>query len=197
MKPFLANKQTWIITLILITGVVISAYLLEKGQQRLVPPVKQSLLQHRQFFMLNVHSYKTDPKTGKLAMILQAPRVTRGADANHYHIKQPTVTKLTQGQAPTYIRSHYATTSLKFDVIDLIGHVKIDQAASHTHPRNKVRTSHLRYLPNKNVASSDKFVTLWQGMNKISGTGLRADLNHNNLSLLHNVQGEYITDANS
>lgn len=73
----------------------------------------------------------------------------------------------------------------------LENNVRVKQLASKNNPETLLMTEALTVFPKKNLATSDRFVTIEQPGLKINAIGLRGNLDTGSIELLSNTRGKY------
>jgi lipopolysaccharide export system protein LptC len=76
--------------------------------------------------------------------------------------------------------------------IDLMGNVIIWREATKDLPRSEMQTEFLKFFPEKDYVETDQQVTFTYGQHEMSGLGMWADLDTQQVKLLKNVKGKYI-----
>lgn len=89
-------------------------------------------------------------------------------------------------------RSEAAWVSPDADEVHLLRSVVMVGPPSAAGVSNKLETERLLVLPRVEQASTDRRVTVTQGVSILEGTGLRADLKAKRFELLNQVKGRYV-----
>lgn len=114
-----------------------------------------------------------------------------------YFIK-PLLTVFDYPRQPWHLSSDYGTALANFQQINLWQNVLLHQDRGLHNQDNNLKTSKLTISPNKNIATTDQEVTLWQDDNfTTKAQGMIADLQNNQLNLLQHVVTDYKTVANT
>jgi lipopolysaccharide export system protein LptC len=99
---------------------------------------------------------------------------------------------LSTGQPAIHASARSATVSSKGDEVILHDEVEVQREASKKQDGYKLQTQYLRIFPDKNLADSDRAVTIVDAHNIIHATGMELDNNTRTLKLLSQVTSDHV-----
>lgn len=102
---------------------------------------------------------------------------------------KPTLTRYEAGKAPTTIRSNEGRLSPDGADAYFIGDVHVRQPASAQDPEMTLTTTYLHVIPDKDLAQTDKPVTMTRGKSTMTGVGLELNNNLRTARLQSKVRG--------
>ena len=183
------NQRNSFIILILFFATLCSAWLAWHAHQH--RPIKPLQGHYPNMFAKNMIATRIDENGAPLYRIT-SPSVLYYPDNNTIDFMSPHVWIYNTSQKPWEIQAFYARSSNNFEKILLWNNVRFHQTPGKFNSDNNMATDQLIIYPKRKFAETNADVTFWQPGNKISGTGLQADLNENWIRLLHHVRGYYL-----
>ncbi len=142
-----------------------------------------------------VIEYGTDGKPG---LRMQSPRVERREGDESLYLSAPTFQiPATQPGVPDWQgQSLYGWVNKPGTMLKLQGPVSMYRAAFSdargvAHPETHLQTSEVTAWPRQNRMETAEHAQMTQGDRRMSGVGMRADLNDNHLELLDDSHGSF------
>ena len=127
---------------------------------------------------------------GAAQYTLTANRMLHFADDDSTELAAPQVVKLGEGPTVTITAERGSVTR---DGAEAFFHdnVLVVRAASAEREELRVRTDYLHVLADKNIARTDRAVTITEGRSVLSGVGMEFDENARRFALLSQVRGRF------
>lgn len=88
--------------------------------------------------------------------------------------------------------AYHENTLEEMEELDFSGNVVIWREAAPDLPRSEMQTEFLKFFPEKDFVETDQAVTFTYGQHTMSGVGMWANLNTQQVQLLNDVTGKYI-----
>ncbi len=122
---------------------------------------------------------------------LTGTRLTHFPDDNSTELTAPKLVYFDYERAPVTMSADTAQIAEGGDDVYFIGNVRVIRAPYGEHPELGVFTTFLHVIPDREVARTDKAVTMVEGDSKASSVGLEFDNKTRQIKLLSNVQVRY------
>ena len=144
------------------------------------------------YTMENLHLW-TYGMQGKLRFSLSAPRLESRTKKHTVYISKPrfTLPEKVTGHPYWHGYARYGWINQKATIIKLQGSVQMWRDASGHTPRISLNTARLTIFPKQNRVQTTTEVDLKQGSSSMSGTGMRANLDHNQLEFFDDSHGTF------
>ena len=127
---------------------------------------------------------------GVVQYTLAANRMLHFADDDSTELAAPRVAKLGAGPTVT-ITAERGTVTRDGEEAFFHGNVVVVRAATPEREELRMRTEYLHVLPEKNMARTDRAVTITEGRSVLSGVGMEFDENARRFALLSQVRGRF------
>jgi lipopolysaccharide export system protein LptC len=121
---------------------------------------------------------------------LTANRMLHFADDDTTELAAPRVIKLGEGPTVT-ITAERGTVTRDGEEAFFHGNVRVVRSATPEREELRVHTDYLHVLPQKNIARTDRAVTLIEGRSVLSAVGMEFDENARRLTLFSQVRGHF------
>ena len=121
---------------------------------------------------------------------LAANRMLHFGDDDSTELTAPRVVKLGAGPTVT-ITAERGTVTRDGEEAFFHGNVVVIRAATPEREELRVRTEYLHVLPEKNIARTDRAVTITEGRSVLSGVGMEFDESAQRFALLSQVRGRF------
>lgn len=128
--------------------------------------------------------------------IIAAQKMQHFPDDDSTTLDVPRATILSPGQPAIHSVAKRGAISGKGDEVFLYDDVEVLRGASVRRPELRVHTDYLRIVPSKNLITTDRAVSIVEGLNTLHATGLEMDNNTRILKLLSKVRSEYAPKNN-
>ena len=127
---------------------------------------------------------------GAAQYTLTANRMLHYADDDSTELAAPQVVKLGEGPTVT-ITAERGTVTRDGTEAFFHGNVLVVRAATTEREELRVRTEYLHVLAEKNIARTDRAVTITEGRSVLSGVGMEFDENARRFALFSQVRGRF------
>lgn len=137
------------------------------------------------------HAYDID---GRLSFRIHSPSLERRENDRSLFIDKPHFLLPPEKGAPGAPwrgRSDYGWINADNTKLKLMGKVDMYRAADSGVPSAEIHTSDVTAWPNQHRLATDESARLRQGSSRMSGVGLRANLDSKYLELLHDFHGTF------
>jgi len=131
---------------------------------------------------------------GVPSFIMAAKKMLHYPDDDSTTLEEPRITMLSPGQPAIHASAKSATISSKGDEVFLHDDVEVQREASKRQDGFKLQTEYLRIVPDRNLADSDRAVTLVDAHNIVHATGMELDNKTRTLKLLSQVRSDHVPD---
>ncbi|MBI3902497.1 MAG: LPS export ABC transporter periplasmic protein LptC [Nitrosomonadales bacterium] len=148
---------------------------------------------HDPDFIVSKFSAVTLNEQGTPRFIMSAQNMLHYPDNDSTHIEAPLLSSLYPDKASVYTSAREGEISSKGDEIFLRGDVKMVRAASATQSAMSFTTDYLHIVPERDLADTDRTVTLMDAHNSIHATGMRFDSKARTIKLLAQVTSQHET----
>lgn len=143
------------------------------------------------YYLENFHSSKTDT-AGNLRYQLAAVEMKHFPDDESSELVRPRFTQYGVGKPYTQIEGQKGEVSKDGKVVELYQNVKINRPASGGRGAMAVFTEYLKIVPDQELVTTDKAVTITQAPKTIiRGTGMIYNKKNSTLTLLKKVHVHY------
>ena len=132
-------------------------------------------------------------KEGTPYFIMSAARMLHYPDDNSTTLEAPRLTLLAEDSPPLLATAESGSISRKGDELLLQGSVEVLRDSALKQDQLKLRTESLVINPDKDLASSDKSVTITEAQTTVNAVGLELNNKTRTIKLLSNVKGEYVS----
>jgi len=129
---------------------------------------------------------------GVPSFIMAAKKMLHYPDDDSTILEEPRITMLSPGQPAIHASSKSATISSRGDEVFLHDDVEVLLEASKRQGSFNLQTDYLRIVPDRNLADSDRAVTLVGTNNIVHATGMELDNKTRILRLLSQVRSDYV-----
>jgi lipopolysaccharide export system protein LptC len=124
--------------------------------------------------------------------IMAAKKMLHYPDDDSTILEEPRITMLSPGQPAIHASAKSATISSRGDEVFLHDDVEVLLEASKRQGSFNLQTDYLRIVPERNLADSDRAVTLVGTNNIVHATGMELDNKTRILKLLSQVRSDYV-----
>ena len=112
---------------------------------------------------------------GKPRYIVSGDKLTHRPEGDISDVDKPVVQNLSPVQQPMTMNAERGRVDHTNNVVDLMGRVDIERAASPTAKRMTIKTEQLTVFPDEDRMTSSQAVVMTLGDTSISGVGMQAD----------------------
>jgi lipopolysaccharide export system protein LptC len=135
-------------------------------------------------------AYRMNPE-GEVVSKLFAEKTVHYPDDDTTHLTRPRWVSLAQGKAPVTITANEGLVSSDGDNVYFEDDVHVVRDPSGKQSRLTLLTSYLQVIPDKNIAQTDRPVTITDANTVVHAIGLELNGDTRILKLLSNVKGTY------
>ena len=128
---------------------------------------------------------------GKLEYSLSAARMLHYPDDESTYIVAPHLVQRHGGDAPIVIRADRGQISRNGDEASFFGNVVVVREAGRGRSELRVQTEYLQVVPDRDIARTDKPVTITEGRSRLSGVGMEFNNKTRQFALLSQVRGTF------
>ena len=132
---------------------------------------------------------------GVPSFLLVAQQLRHYPDHDSTELNYPHLTMLKDSKPDVHIDAKRGEINSLGNVVIMKDDVNVERAAQGNMVALTVRTQYLRVLPDKNVADTDRAVTIFNNMNTVRAIGMEMDNNAHTLKLLSHVRSEHMPNA--
>lgn len=125
-------------------------------------------------------------------LIMAAKKMEHFPDNDNTSLEMPRFTILSPDKPTIHSIAMRGSISGKGDEVILYENVEVLRSASAQLDELRLHTEYLRIIPDKNLMSTDRAVSIEEGRNTLHATGLEIDNNAHTLKLLSKVRSEYV-----
>lgn len=133
-------------------------------------------------------------ENGKLSFRIRSPSLQRRENDQSLYIDKPRFLLPprtgTEGE-PWHGKSEYGWVSADNTVVKLMGKVDMHRKAFDNVPSAEIHTSDVTAWPRRHQLATERPARMRQGTSRMSGIGLRANLDTKHLELLHDFHGTF------
>lgn len=129
---------------------------------------------------------------GTPRFIMAAKKMQHYPDDDSTTLEMPRLTTLSADRPPIHTTAKRGLVSSKGDEVFLHDDVKVLREASTAQDELTLRTEYLHVIPDKDLANTDRAVTIVDAHNTVHATGLEMDNKARTLKLLSQVRSEHV-----
>lgn len=162
--------------------------------QRLVtppPPKNDGSTRHDPDYIVENFSATRLGTDGKPRQLLSAAKMTHYPDDDSTHFMRPDFTRVDTVRAPLRVHAARGESSKDGKVINFYDGVEVVRGAFGQTSAMTVRTSYLHVVPDDEIVSTDKPVTIRDATSDISAVGMYANNKTRVVKLLSNVKAHF------
>jgi lipopolysaccharide export system protein LptC len=188
---FLERLRTWsvLLPLLLLLG---ATYWL--NQQVLpLPPQPDDRKRHDPDYIIDDLSAATLDVHGKPHYLIAAQKMIHYPDDDSTQMMEPRLTSLYADRPPIHVSARRGEVSSKGDQVFLYDDVKVVREASATQSKMVFTTSYLHVLPDKDLADTDRPVTIVNDSTVVNGIGMKLNNKTGVVQLLAQVRSHHET----
>ena len=156
-----------------------------------LPPNPDSSKRHDPDFIINKFSATTLNEQGVPRFLLSAQKMVHYPDDDSTHLDEPQLSSFNAGRPPVYTFARRGEVSSKGDEIFLLDDVKLVRAASTTQSEMTLTTTYLHVIPDRDLADTDRPVTMIDAHNIVHSVGMQFDNKANIMKLLAQVKSQH------
>lgn len=187
--PLLHRSREWLPLLPLLL-LLAATYWLNLQVQPL-PPKPDSSKRHDPDFIVSKFSAATLNEQGVPRYIVYAQKMVHYPDDDSTHLEEPQLSSFNAGGPPVYVFAKQGEVSSKGEEIFLRDEVKLLRAASATQSEMTLTTTFLHVIPDRDLADTDRPVTMKDAYNIVHATGMQFDNKARIIKLLAQVRSEH------
>lgn len=124
--------------------------------------------------------------------IMASKKLLHYPDDDSTILEEPHLTSLTTERPAIHAIAKRGTVSGKGDEIFLHENVEVLREASASQNELRMHTEYLHFIPEQDLADTDRTVTIQEAKNTVRATGMRMDSRARTVKLLAQVKGEYV-----
>jgi len=128
--------------------------------------------------------------------IMAANKMLHYPDDDSTTLEVPRVTILSPDQPAIHSVAMRGAISGKGDQVFLYENVEVLRSASAKREELRMHTEYLRIIPDQNLVSTDRAVSIVEGRNTLQATGMEMDSDTRTLKLFSKVRSEYVPGKN-
>lgn len=128
---------------------------------------------------------------GKPEYKLSATRMLHYPDDESTDIAEPRLEQRHENAPPIIVRADRGLVSKNGEEASFYGNVVVVREASQDRSELRVQTEFLQIVPDRNLARTDKPVTITEGRSRLSGVGMELNNKTRQFKLLSQVRGTY------
>ncbi len=189
---FTSRVRHWLPLLPLLAMLGVTYWLEQKMQP--LPLSPDNKLLHFPDAIIENFSARQMNAQGLPRYILVAKKMQHFSDDDSTELEAPHFTTLSPQHPTVQIRAQHGTVSSKGNEIFLNNHVKVTRAAQKNQGELNLFTEYLRIFPDKDLASTDRAVTVVDMESTTQAIGMELDNKARTLKLLAQVKSEYAPD---
>lgn len=135
-------------------------------------------------------------KQGTPYFIMSAAKMLHYPDDDSTALEAPRLTLLAEDSPPLLATAESGSISKKGDEMFLQGGVEVLREAGVKQDQLKLQTEFLNIIPDQDLASSDRAVTLTEAHTTVNAIGLELNNKTRTIKLLSKVRSEYVPPLN-
>jgi lipopolysaccharide export system protein LptC len=155
------------------------------------PPKRDGSTRHDPDIIVENFSALQLGEDGQPRFALAAIRMTHYPDDETTLLERPHFTRFSSTTAPLHALSQRGTVSKDGEATDLYDNVQVIREAYDSKSEMVLRTSSLHIIPDKELAMTDKPVTIDDAHTHMTGVGLKLDSKTRQFKLLSRVKVRY------
>lgn len=129
---------------------------------------------------------------GTPRFLMSANKMLHYPDDDSTAVEMPRLAMLSAERPPVHISAKRGLVSSKGDEVFLHDNVEVVREASTQQEKLTLRTEYLHIIPDKDLAKTDRPVTITDALDTVHATGLEMDNQARTLKLLSQVRSEYV-----
>jgi lipopolysaccharide export system protein LptC len=176
--------------LFLLAGLAALTFWLDRAVQPPAPGHPGILRHDPDYFVDGLSMTRTAPD-GSVKHTLSAQRMVHYPDDDTTHIETPRFVSYATRRAPVTITAQRALVSSEGEHIHFHDDVRLTRSAVADRSELVVRTSYLHVVPDRNIARTDRAVTISDATATVSAVGLELNSETRVLKLLSSVRGTF------
>lgn len=188
-----ARSRYWL-PLLPLLALLAFVYWLDKQVQQEVLASVNNQRHDPDGIMDNFSSVKMNMQ-GMPSELLSAKQLRHYPDHDTTELELPKLTMLNVDRPPVHVKSTHGNVSSRGDEVIFRGNVVVVREPVGTQSAMTLRTEFLRVLPNKDIVSTDKAVTIVDANNTIHAIGMDMDNKKRIMKLLSHVRSEHLSNA--
>lgn len=189
MSNRLQKLREWL-PLLLLLPLLLATYWLSQQVQPL-PSKPDSSKRHDPDIIISNFSATTLNERGTPRFTLSALQLTHYPDDDSTHLELPRLSSLYPDRPSVYTSAMRGEISSKGDEIFLREGVKVVRAPDATQSERTFTTEYLHIIPERDLAETDKAVTIKDAHNTMHAVGMRFDNKARVVELLAQVRSEH------
>jgi lipopolysaccharide export system protein LptC len=166
------------------------SYWLDRSVQPSTPKRDGSTRHDPDYIVESFNATRLAPD-GTPRYVLAAAKMTHYPDDDSTHLERPHFTQLEKTQAPLHIMANSGRVSSNGKHVHFDGNVQIIREAYGNYSRFSLNTEYLHLIPDQEVATTDKLVTIHEANTIVTAVGLKLDGKHRVLKLTSRVNAHY------
>ncbi|MGA9854452.1 MAG: LPS export ABC transporter periplasmic protein LptC [Gammaproteobacteria bacterium] len=184
------NLRIWLLILVLTLAAAGTWWLL----QHVTPPLMQkpAPVTHEPDYYFTDATVTTLNDQGKPEAVMTAPRILHHPDDDSVEVFAPRVEYFIANGQPWHLQAEHALMHSGGKLVDLDGHVELQQAGSNGGPPLIIHTDKMHVDLNTDIATSADPVEILQGNSRITGVGMQVYLKDDRLQLESAIRGYYV-----
>ncbi|MGC2047659.1 MAG: LPS export ABC transporter periplasmic protein LptC [Gallionella sp.] len=131
-------------------------------------------------------------KHGTPYFIMSAARMQHYPDDDSTALEAPSLTLLAEDSPPLLATADSGSISRRGDEMSLQGGVKVLRGTGVNQDQLKLQTEFLNIIPDQDLASSDRAVTVTEANTTVNAIGIELNNKTRTIKLLSNVKSEYV-----
>ncbi|MFA5915152.1 MAG: LPS export ABC transporter periplasmic protein LptC [Burkholderiales bacterium] len=152
---------------------------------------KSGKLRHDPDFIAEDFGITKMGASGKPEYSLSAVRMLHYPDDDSTDIVEPRLVQRHDQAAPIVIRADRGLISRNGDEASFFGNVVVVREASREHSELRMHTEYLQVVPDRDLARTDKPVTITEGRSRLAGVGMEFNNKTRQFTLLSQVRGTF------
>lgn len=155
------------------------------------PPKNDGSTRHDPDYIVEKFSATRLGTDGKPRQLLSAAKMTHFPDDDSTHFIQPDFTRVDAARAPLRVRAARGQSTKDGKIVDFYDSVEVVRGAFGKTSEMIVKTSYLHVVPDQELASTNKPVTIHDATTDISAVGMQANNKTRVVKLLSNVKAHF------
>lgn len=181
----------WYPVLLLLILAALTLWLDRKVQPP--PQVRDGSTRHDPDFIIEKFAARRMNPDGSVRYAIVGDKMTHYPDDSSTHLEAPRFVHYDPKTAPVHINSREALVSRNGETVDFMGDVKIVRDAFADQQPMMLDTQFLHVIPDRDLASTDRALTMTQGPNHVEAVGMRYNHGSRFLELLSQVKVTYVS----
>lgn len=149
-------------------------------------------LRHDPDYMIDNFTATTLDEQGKIRFVMSAKKMWHYPDDDTTHLEVPRLESLTFEKPPLRITSQDGEISSKGDEVFLRNNVVIVRPAYADKSELTFNTDYLHVVPNKEIANTDRPVTMFDARTALNAVGMELDNKARTIKFLSRVKTVYV-----